>query len=102
MQDMLSPSPESKMRSPDRILVLKVIDGKAPVASTGLVDKRLFTGENNLHAVMDTQTTLWTVKYDNGGLPEPLKQQFTSFGSLLKYVSAYFRKRNVEIVEVKD
>lgn len=102
MQDMLSPSPESKMRSPDRILVLKVKDGKAPIASTGLIDKRLFTGENNLHAIMDMQTCLWTVKYDNGGLPEPLKQQFTSFSSLLKHTRAYFHKRNVEIVEVKD
>lgn len=95
-------SPESKMRSPDRILVLSVIDGKKPLDSIGNSDKRLFTGENKLHAVMDTQTTLWALKYDMGAVPQPLRCSFTSFKSLRQHTEAYFNKRNVEIKEVLD
>lgn len=95
-------SPESKMRSPDRVLVLKVIDDKKPLSSKGLVDPRLFSGENKLHAVMDQQTSLWHFKYDQGIVPPPLKCQFTSFKALRSHAEAYFRLRNIEIVEVKD
>ena len=67
-----------------------------------MVDSRLFTGENRLHAIMDTQTTLWHLAYDNGILPQPLKQQFTSFTKLHGYVKDYLSRRNIEIVEVID
>ena len=90
------------MRSPDRILVLKVIDDKKPLSSKGLVDSRLFTGENQLHAKMDTQTSLWAFKYDQGIVPAPLKCQFTSFKALKAHADLYFRSRNIEIIEVKD
>lgn len=90
------------MRSPDRILVLKTIDGEKPLSSKGLVDPRLFTGENKLHAVMDMQTTLWHLKYDQGIVPPPLKCQFTSFKMLRQHATEYFRSRNIEIVEIKD
>lgn len=92
---------ESKMHTPDRVLVLKVRDG-APKSSTGLVDKRLFSGENKLHAIMDTNTCLWSLKYDMGAVPPALKQQFTGYSRLLKFVSEYFDRRNIDIVEVKD
>ena len=95
-------SPESKMRSPDRILVLKTIDDKKPLSSKGIVDPRLFTGENKLHAIMDIQTSLWRFKYDQGIVPPPLKCQFTSFTALKKHAEDYFRTRNIEIIEVKD
>jgi hypothetical protein len=95
-------SPESKMRSPDRILVLKTIDDKKPLSSKGLVDARLFTGENKLHAIMDQQTSLWKLKYDQGNVPVPLQCHFTSFAKLKLYAEDYFRKRNIEIIEVKD
>lgn len=88
-----------KERSSDRILMLKPIGGK-PVSSTGLVDPRLFKGENRLHLTMEPQTSIWYFKYDQGGLPEPLKQRFTSFRIAKEYATDYFKKRNVEITEV--
>ena len=45
---------------------------------------------------------LWAFKYDSGGLPEPLKQKFTSFKALFDFAKVYFLKRNLEIVEIKD
>lgn len=98
----MADSLESKMRSPDRVLVLSVIDGKAAKSSTGAIDNRLFTGGNKLHAIMDSQTTLWSFKYDDGLLPQSLKNRFTSFKHLLKHAEDYFKTRNVEIKEVKD
>lgn len=95
-------SPESKMKSPDRILVLKVMDGKKPISTTGAADPRLFTGENKLHAIMDEQSCLWRMKYDMGIVPESLKGTFTGFKALKKFAEQYYHKRNIEIVEVKD
>lgn len=86
----------------DRILSLELIDGKAPLSSTGLIDKRLFRGENKLHAIKDTQTCLWYMKYDDGLIPEPLRQRFTTFSRLFKTAEDYFTKRNVKITEIID
>lgn len=95
-------SPESKLKSPDRILVLRVKEGLKPMSTTGAADPRLFTGENKLHAIMDTQTCLWRFKYDMGIVPEPLKGTFTNFTALKKFAESYYDKRNIEIIEVKD
>jgi len=93
----------TKNRSSDRILELKVIDNKAPISSTGLIDKRLFSGENRLHGIADPQYGHWSFKYDNGTLPPVLKEQrFTSFKALFNYAQDYFKKRNIEITEVID
>jgi hypothetical protein len=93
---------ESKMRSPDRILVLEHIPGLSPKKNTGLVDTSLFTGTNQLHAKMDPETTFWSFQYERGVLPEPLKQKFTSFKVLMKHADEYFKKRNIQIKEIKD
>lgn len=90
------------MKLPDRILVLKVMEGKKPMNTIGVSDPRLFTGENKLHAIMDEQTCLWRLKYDMGIVPEPIKGYFTGFKALKKHADEYFGKRNIEIVEVKD
>lgn len=95
-------SPESKMRSPDRILVLSIMDGKKPLNTLGAADPRLFNGENKLHALMDEQTTLWSFKYDMGNVPPPLQCKFTSFSALRRHAEEYYNKRNIEIKEVKD
>lgn len=95
-------SPESKMKSPDRVLVLSVIEGKKPMSTTGAADPRLFTGENKLHAIMDPETTLWRFKYDMGIVPEPLKGTFTGFRALKKFADEYYHRRNIVITEVKD
>lgn len=95
-------SPESQMRSPDRVIVLKTLDDKKPLTSKGMVDSRLFTGENKLHAVMDMQSCLWRLKYEQGAIPPGLKGNFTSFKALLQHAREYFSTRNIEIIEVKD
>ena len=94
-------SPESKMHTPDRVLVLSVMEGKKPLNTVGTSDPRLFTGENKLHAVMDQQSSLWYLKYDMGVVPPPLQGRFTSFDALFKHAVGYFFHRNMEIKEVQ-
>lgn len=90
---------ESKMRSPDRILLLEKIDPKSP---TGMIDPEVFAGNNPLHAKRDDQAGLWYLQYERGVLPEPLKHRYTSFKDLLKYAGVYFAKRNISIRAVRD
>lgn len=93
---------DKRNRSTDIILKLRAKEGKKALTSTGMVDSRLLTGENNLHAVMDKQTCLWYVIYDNGPVPPQLKQRFTNFDRLFKHVTDYFMTRNIEIKEIID
>lgn len=93
-----------KTSSPDRILFLEPIDGK-PLDTRGIVDPRLFkTGEdgNKLHAIMDTETCLWSFRYEKGIVPPALKGTFTGFRALKKHADEYFLQRNIRITEVKD
>lgn len=92
---------ELKMHSPERELVIRPMAGKKPDATTGLVDTRIFKGENSIKAIMG-EDGLWTMKYQHGILPEPLKCAFTSLSRLLTHTRTYLGKRNLEIVEVKD
>jgi hypothetical protein len=87
------------MRSTDRILVLEKID---PKGDTGLIDPKVFKGENNLHAVMDQGTCLWSFKHDRGMVPAPLRNKYTSFKAAREQAEEYFRQKNIRIVEVKD
>lgn len=91
-----------KLRKTDIVLKLKPIDG-SPRSVIGITDRSLFTGSNNLHAIMNTETCLWRLAYDNGTLPTGLRgHTFTGFHPLMKHVGEYFKKRNVEISEVID
>lgn len=90
-----------KMRSGDRILVLEPVDGKAK-STTGIVDNRIFKGENALHAIQHPENSTWSFKYERGILPTPLKQTFTNFNMLYRFADDYFRKRNIKIVKVID
>lgn len=92
---------KTKERSDDRILVLEPIGDKVK-NTLGIVDNRLFKGGNNLHALKEINSNLWYLKYDVGGLPEPLKQKYTSFAPLLKLAERYFETRGVRIAEVRD
>jgi hypothetical protein len=95
--------PEGNLRATDRILTLSVKDGKEAKGSTGLVDRRLFTGDQQLHLSMNEQTGLWSFRYSkNALLPEPLQGTFTSFSKGYQQAEQYFDKRNVRITEVKD
>ena len=91
-----------KNKANDRVIVLEKMEGKNTLSSSGLTDNGLFTGENRLHAIVDTQTMLWHLKQDKGILPPPLKQQFTSFTKLMGFVTPYYNKRNISVVKVID
>lgn len=90
-----------KPHGADRVLTLSQIDGTKPLSSTGLVDKRLFTGENKLHAIMSPSNLLWTLKYEQGAVPPPLRDKsWTSFPLLMNDTRAYFKSRNIDIIQV--
>lgn len=101
-EERLQEKINSKMHSDRRALVIRPKDGQKPKNNFGMVDARLFSGQNNLHAVRDQLSTLWMLKYDFGILPNPLKQKFTSFNKLLTFANKYFDKRGLEITEVID
>ncbi len=92
----------SKMKSDDRVLTLKQMEGKPSLAADGSVDKRLFNGENKLHAIYDEMKGVWTMRYEMGGLPGGLQGQFTLFSELVEHARAYFKRRNIEITEIKE
>lgn len=92
-----------KIRKTDIVLVIRPLPGMGAKAVTGLVDRKLFTGDNHLHAIMDTQTCLWKLAYDNGTLPSALKEKmFTGFAPLYKHVDEYMRTRNAHIESIID
>lgn len=93
---------KTKMHSDNRILVLKQIEGKKTLSTGGLVDQRLFKGGNSVHAIRNPFNSLWSIRYASGVLPDPLRQQFTSFNNLMKAASEYFGKRGLEIVDTID
>lgn len=103
-ESFIDPNKNTKMNSNDRIFALEQIDDKAPISSTGMVDKRLFTGDNKLHALRDeTSTNLWYFQYEKGDLPKALKEvRFTKFDQAKKHLEAYFTSRNIKIKEVID
>lgn len=89
-----------KMATNDRVMVLKAMDGKSAKDTRGLVDSRLFTGENKLHGIYDERTGLWNLRYETGALPGPLQQKFGTFSELEHFTRKYFSTRNVEILEI--
>lgn len=89
-----------KMKTNDRVLVLKAIDGKSAKNSAGVVDSRLFTGENKLHGLYDERTGLWNLRYETGALPGALQQKFGTFTELEDFARKYFASRNVEVLEI--
>lgn len=104
LDNYIDPNKKTKMRGNDRAFVLELIDDKLPISSTGLVDKRLFNGENRIHAIRDEgSNNLWYFKYDHGALPDKLGgKRFTKFELANKYLEEYFRDRNVRVKEVID
>ena len=94
--------PETNVKSTRRFLILEKIPGQDTKSTSSLIDKRLFEGENKLIAQQDDQFALWSVHYSDGVLPEPLKQQFTSFTKLYDFCSKYFTTRGIRIANVID
>ena len=100
---MLTELEQNKIHSDNRILIVKPIEGKEVLSSTGLIDSRLFKGGNSIHAIRDPIDGLWFLRYKAPAvLPLQLKQKFTSFLSLKAFADGYFRKRGLQIVEVVD
>lgn len=89
-------------RKTDIVIVLRPKEGKTAKNALMEVDNRLFTGKNNLHAIMDIQTCLWSLKFDSGLLPPLLRQQYTSFTKLLIDVKNYYSRRDVVVAEIID
>lgn len=64
----------------------------------------MFQGDKQLHAIQDAG--LWYLAYKSsdgtgaGNLPEPLKQRWTSFNQLLKFIIPYFESRGVKVDEI--
>jgi hypothetical protein len=94
---------KKKMHSEHRIIHIRPMNnGKSTLNSSGMVDNRLFTGENKLHATYIDHSGMWKLHYDIGAIPGGLQMQFTTLQELLTHVRSYFKKRNVEVVDVVD
>lgn len=94
-------SAESIARSYDRKLTLSAIEGEKPATTSGALDARLFTGEQQLKVKMDPQTSLWYFQYSNNGvIPGGLRGMFTGSNAAIRHAENYFKKRNVKIVRV--
>ena len=91
-----------KIRSDDIILELKPMEGKTTISAAGQPDKRLFNGENKLHAFQDRVTGLWRLKLDSGVMPSPLQCQWTRFDMAKQAAKEYYGRRNIEITKVID
>jgi hypothetical protein len=73
---------ENSTPSNDRVLLLSGKDG---------------IKDNKLHA--KAVGTLWQLNFEDGRLPEPLKQRWTKYSTLLKAVKDYYALKNIEITE---
>lgn len=95
-------SPESKMRQPDRILELSLIDPEKK-NELGMVDPRLLDPtKNQIHIKMDMQTSLWSIHYEKGAVPQPLLGSYTSFSKAKEQCERYLANRNIKIVKIRD
>lgn len=92
---------DDKYNSDDRVFIFEPIEGMKITAATGLVDARLFTGENKLHAKKDPVYGLWYLQYEKGGVPPVLQQKWTSFNTMLKFARDYFKKRGLLVKEIE-
>lgn len=85
------------MSTADRWFVISPLPGTKPKAGNSMVDPRLLDSKNRLRAFQDSATCLWYLKYDNGALPEPLRDKsFTKFTTLQETVQNYFNKKGYE------
>lgn len=95
-------SRQEKVKKDRRVISLRPIDNKKPLTTSGAIDSRLFTGENQLVAIYDTASGMWSARYTIGATPMGLQQRFTLFNELVEYLRQFYRLRNVEISGIKD
>ena len=92
---------ENKNHAPTREIIIKPMEGFKTLDSAGVVDTRLWKGGNSIYAIMG-DGGIWHFQYQSGILPEALQGKFTALSKLVTFAKEYFRKRNLEVVEVKD
>lgn len=90
---------KDKNRFNDRLVICRKMEGKNALSSSGLIDNRIFTGENNLHIIQGPDA-LWHFKYDHGMLEQKLKQKFTTFTAIKNFITDYMARRNIEVKEI--
>jgi hypothetical protein len=78
---------QSKVRKDKRIISLAPMEGKKTLSSTGMIDPRLFTGENQVIAQYDANAGMWSARYSVGATPMGLQQRFTLFNDLVEYLT---------------
>lgn len=83
----------------DRKLKLSKMEGKSTLTNSGTVDNTLLTGGNTLRIIRDEQTSLWHFKFDRGELPQPLKDQWTTFQKAFDHARMYYARRNIEVTK---
>lgn len=95
---------DNKNRKSIRKIFVRPIEGEKALATSGLVDSRLFKGESHFLGIRDPQFNLWKIQYSDPRtkLPKALNQRFTSFPQLFNYLTIYLKKRNIEIFKVED
>lgn len=93
-------NPSSFITGAIRTFTLTPMEGFDVKNAGGMTDKRLFTGENKIHAIKDNQTGLWYLRYEKGVVPEEFKQHFTTASVLVKFIEDYYRRRNITVKEV--
>lgn len=86
------------LRGNDRILILAKIDEETK--DMGLVDPKILQGKNKLHCYIDQG--MWFFRQEHGLVPGPLRNKYTSFQMAKADADAYFRTRNIQIIDVKD
>jgi hypothetical protein len=90
--------------STDRILKLITLPGGAMRANQRNTFSASMLTNTEIHAVQEAG--LWCLKYKTpegygaGKLPEMLKQRWTNFNQMKKFLDTYFLARNVKIEEV--
>ena len=93
---------KDKTKSTERILVLKPMEGEEVKTSKGIVDPRLWKGENELMAIMDETNCTWRLKYKAGAIPPQIRGVYTNFNKAYTAAVEYYKHRGLEIVEIKD
>lgn len=93
---------ESKLKKDDRVIELGQTPGKEALTSKSMADPGLLKGTNQLHAVMNPSFGYWTLRYERGDVPLPLKSKFTSFQLAKEAAERYFGNKGLEVIRVVD
>lgn len=83
-----------------RKLQITPLEGQTVTTSKGMVDPRLWKGENELYAEMDNTTCMWRLRYKHGMLPPQIQGTYTNFDKAFKAATKYYSTRGLEVTRV--